>query len=213
MRHHRIRVSGKRACFTNSAFTGERFSYPVPTPVALEGVLKAIHWQPGIRWNIHRISVLNPIVWSNLFRNEVQKFGEIDGAQSCFTQRMTTLLRNPDYIVEVSVGREIRECPNSEVMKCDAMFERYMNQGKQFSQPFLGCREFTCDVRWAEESDPKPIAESRALGRMVYGYLWEGDRRSTILEYEPVMKNGVIEVPSFDSVLAAHNRASEKVSA
>lgn len=200
-----VRMSGPEACFTNPAFTGERFSYDVPTPVALEGLLKAIFWRRGLLWNIHRIAVLAPIKRTMLRRNELQKFGPVnDTMEDVFTQRNTSLLRDVDYSIRASIGLEVPGSDPADIAKGNAMFTRYMNQGKQFHQPYFGCREWAADVRWASPEDPKPIDETRNLGRMIYGYVWEGDRRATILEYDAVMKRGVIEVPTRDQVLLAH---------
>jgi CRISPR-associated protein Cas5d len=208
-----IRASGTEACFTNPAFTAERFSYDVPTPVALEGTLKAIFWRRGLRWNIHRICVLSAIKRTTIRRNEVLKLGPIsDRTDGNFTQRLTSLLKDVDYSIQASLGLEGDGDP-ALVVKGNAMFERYMNQGKQFHQPYFGCREWIADVRWATPNDPKPIDDTRVLGRMVFGYVWEGDRRAKILEYDTVMKRGVIDVPSYESVVAAHNELAKAIKA
>ena len=40
----KIMVEGDYACFTRPEFKVERVSYDVPTPGALEGMLKSIYW-------------------------------------------------------------------------------------------------------------------------------------------------------------------------
>ena len=67
----KIMVSGDYACFTNPAMKVERVSYDVPTPGALEGLLKSIYWKPAIRYEIDKIIVFNPIDFINIRRNEV----------------------------------------------------------------------------------------------------------------------------------------------
>ena len=199
---HAVRMSGEFACFTNPAFTGERFSYDVPTPVALEGTLKAIFWRLGLLWNIQSIAVLAPIRRICLRRNELTKFGPIThDMEDAFTQRQTSLLQKVDYIVHAYLSLENQGSDPAQILKGDAMFERYMKQGKQFHQPYFGCREWVADVRWASPDDPKPIDVSRDLGRMVFGYVWDGNRRSQILEYNATMNHGVIQVPTRDEVL------------
>ena len=47
-------------------------SYEVPTPGALEGMLKSIYWKPAIRYVIDKIIVFNPIDFANIRRNEVK---------------------------------------------------------------------------------------------------------------------------------------------
>ena len=40
----RIMVEGDYACFTRPEMKVERVSYDVPTPSALEGMLKSVYW-------------------------------------------------------------------------------------------------------------------------------------------------------------------------
>ena len=47
-----IIVEGDYACFTRPEMKVERVSYDVPTPSALEGLLKSIYWKPAIRYVI-----------------------------------------------------------------------------------------------------------------------------------------------------------------
>ena len=50
----------------------ERVSYDVMTPSAARGILEAIYWHPGLRWQIDRIYVRAPIRFTNIRRNEVK---------------------------------------------------------------------------------------------------------------------------------------------
>ena len=67
----RLHVWGERACFTRPEMKGERVSYDVITPSAAKGILEAIYWKPAIRWVIDQITVLNPIVFDSVRRNEL----------------------------------------------------------------------------------------------------------------------------------------------
>ena len=51
----RIIVEGDYACFTRPEMKVERVSYDVPTPGALEGMLKSVYWKPAIRYVIDKI--------------------------------------------------------------------------------------------------------------------------------------------------------------
>src|SRR5207245_4536063 len=64
-------VWGRRACFTRPEMKVERVSYEVMTPSAARGVLYAIFWKPGFRWQIREIRVLKPIRYFSILRNEV----------------------------------------------------------------------------------------------------------------------------------------------
>ena len=62
-------VEGDYACFTRSEAKVERASYDVPTPGALEGLLKSIYWKPALQYYIDRIVVFHPIQFTNIRRN------------------------------------------------------------------------------------------------------------------------------------------------
>lgn len=57
------RIIGDRALFTNPATKGggEKFSYPVPTRQALEGVVDNIYYKPTIVNIVDEVKVVNPI--------------------------------------------------------------------------------------------------------------------------------------------------------
>ncbi|MCI7499259.1 MAG: type I-C CRISPR-associated protein Cas5c, partial [Oscillospiraceae bacterium] len=69
----KIIAEGDYACFTRPEQKIERVSYDVPTPGALEGMIKCIYWKPAIRYVIDRIIVFNPIEFENIRRNEVKE--------------------------------------------------------------------------------------------------------------------------------------------
>lgn len=69
----KVMVEGDYACFTRPEMKVERVSYDVPTPGALEGMLKSIYWKPAIRYVIDKIIVFNPIDFINIRRNEVKE--------------------------------------------------------------------------------------------------------------------------------------------
>jgi CRISPR-associated protein Cas5d len=68
----KVIVSGQRACFTRPEMKAERVSYDVPTPGALEGLLKSVYWKPAMRYVIDQIVVFNPIEFTSVRRNEVK---------------------------------------------------------------------------------------------------------------------------------------------
>ncbi len=201
-----LRVSGELACFSDPAFS-ERISYPIPTPCGIEGTLKSVHWRRGIRYCIDEMMVLAPIRYLNFRRNEIDHVPRMtsngfDGADYPI-QRMTTCLKDVDYHVRCHLDLDDGYQDRREVRKSEDILARYLDKGRSFRQPYLGMEEFGCEVRWADEADPKPISESRPLGRMVYGYVWDNvaNKRKVILTYEPVLVRGVIRVPSRAEVL------------
>ena len=68
----RIIVEADYALYTRPESKVERATYPVPTPSALEGMLKAIFWKPAIKYVIDKIVVFHPIRYAGVRRNEVK---------------------------------------------------------------------------------------------------------------------------------------------
>lgn len=66
-----VQVWGPDACFTQPGLSAERVSYPVMTPTAAMGVLKAVYWKPEFEYRIERIEVLASIKQFTLRRNAV----------------------------------------------------------------------------------------------------------------------------------------------
>ena len=44
----KIIVTGDYACFARPEMKVERVSYDVPTPSALEGLIKSVYWKPAV---------------------------------------------------------------------------------------------------------------------------------------------------------------------
>lgn len=55
-----LKVWGEYAVFTRPELKVERMSYPIMTPSAARGVLDAILFKPQMRWNIRRITAIEP---------------------------------------------------------------------------------------------------------------------------------------------------------
>lgn len=82
MKTYCLDVSGDFACFTRPEMKVEQVSYDVMTPSAARAIFEAILWKPAIRWQVHRIEVLNPIKWINLRHNEVGSVVSTRNAES-----------------------------------------------------------------------------------------------------------------------------------
>jgi CRISPR-associated protein Cas5d len=81
-----LKVWGEFALFTRPELKVERMSYPFMTPSAARGVLDAILFKPQMRWNIRRITAIEPCFPDDfpepsrtqpyrlisVFRNEIQ---------------------------------------------------------------------------------------------------------------------------------------------
>lgn len=196
MRKMRVIVTGKRACFTRPEMKAERVSYDVPTPGAMEGLLKSIYWKPAMRYVIDRIIVFHPIIFESVRRNEVKSkvsFSKMKkqmtetrkGEKSVTdpriytteerTQRSSLILRDVKYGLEFHIEqtglrneREKQECDPQK--KHEGEFIRRCKKGQSFRTPCLGCAEFPAEVQWTEEFDLKEISSENA-GKKEFGYM------------------------------------------
>ncbi|MGH9350881.1 MAG: type I-C CRISPR-associated protein Cas5c [Terriglobia bacterium] len=204
----RLRAWGSLACFTRPELKVERVSYPVMTPSAARGLLEAVLWKPAIVWCVERIHVLKEIKFTDFRRNEVTSkafapaaatikhggpvpayFADEDRAQ-----RSTVALSGVDYIVEAHFAMTDKAGADDNMNKFVEMFNRRVEKGQHFHQPYFGCREFVAHVVTADGAPP-PIGDSRDLGLM----LW--DIRFSKSGNEPVffaarLTEGTLEVPA-----------------
>jgi CRISPR-associated protein Cas5d len=228
MKQFCLEVCGPYACFTRPEMKVERVSYDVITPSAARAIFDAILWKPAIRWNISQIEVLAPIRWISVRRNEVGSV--MSPRSACLfvddpkmrQQRAGLFLRDvkyrlfanfefippdrrgqirntvPEYLIDVEEAQELRkdETPS----KYAAMFERRASKGQCFNQPYLGCREFSCDfklIKAAESSIalPPELAGHRDLGWMFYDMDYADSADPKPLFFRATMADGVIHVP------------------
>ena len=204
-----LEVWGDFACFSRPDGKVERLTYPVPTPSAVRGILSSIDSKPKeFYWQVSRIEVLNPIRYISFKRNEVKsKMGKKQ--EPLFTdeertQRQTVALRDVRYRFAASI------CPRPDFAGTETqLYEQALRRirgGKTFVQPALGLKEF---VAYFQEGDcergPKPIPVDMDLGLMVYDIFDLHDcevrekTRPRLSLYHCVMRQGVIQVPPYDS--------------
>ena len=155
----KVIIEGELACFTRPEFKMERVSYGVPTPGALEGLLKSVYWKPAFCYVIDKILILNPINYAIVRRNEIKdktlyravksQMAEKGGdpciyADESRTQRSSVLLKDVRYGVEFHLERTgIRE--EKEEKNCGkhcSILRRRLQKGQYFRTPCLGCSEF-----------------------------------------------------------------------
>ena len=155
----KIIVSGDYACFTRPEMKVERVSYDVPTPGALEGMLKSIYWKPAIKYVIDKIVVFNPINFASVRRNEVKSKVSYSNMKSTangifknpciytkedINQRATMLLKDVKYGIEFHF--ELTGIKNDEEENGNEkhynIIKRRLERGQHFRQPCLGCNEF-----------------------------------------------------------------------
>jgi CRISPR-associated protein Cas5d len=206
----------------------ERVSYDVITPSAARGIFEAIFWKPAIRWRICKIEVLKPIKWISVRRNEVGKTANT-GSDGIFIedarqQRAGLFLRDVAYrlyaelefippLERPKVNRQVSESlqdgwETDELRKDEnpgkyyGIFERRAKKGQCFNQPYLGCREFSCDFRLLDDfsTEPAPIIDTRDLGFMLYDLDFQKSQQEPAPAFfRAYMNNGIINVPAWES--------------
>jgi CRISPR-associated protein Cas5d len=213
---------GEWACFTRPEMKVERVSYDAMTPSAARGVVEAIYWKPEIRWHIDRITVLKPIKFTSVRRNEVKdKIGAGSVAKAMKDgvgnlafyvddphtpdnrqQRATLMLREVGYIIEAHI--EILSGPDNIAKHLD-QFNRRARKGSCYTRPYLGCREFAADFALLEAESAIPavdpsLAGERDLGYMLHDIDFGNDKQARF--FRAIMRDGVIDVPKFAEALA-----------
>ena len=76
------------------------------------------------------------------------------------------------------------------------MFRRRASGGQCFSQPYLGCREFSAEFKLADTvADPAtPIAETRDLGWMLYDMDFTNPADPKPQFFHAFLQNGVVDL-------------------
>lgn len=197
----------------------ERVSYDVMTPSAARGVLEAIYWKPEIRWIVDHITVLRPIRFSSVRRNEVKdKISEVTarrvmnaGAGDLYLnvtdgdnrqQRAALILRDVDYIIGAHF--EIVSGPENAAKHLD-QFKRRARSGACFTRPYLGCREFAAHFRLLDPDTDAPEVDESLAGEHDLGWMLHDidfANGMTPKFFRAVMRNGVVDVPPLNGVRA-----------
>ena len=224
-------VKGDFACFTRPEMKVERVSYDVITPSAVRAIFSAIFWKPAIKWNVKKIEVLSPIKWISVRRNEVGAVAVKNPImiEDSRQQRAGLFLRDVHYRIYaemefISINKRpkvLNEIPESLVSdeerqeirkdenpgKYHAMFERRAKKGQCFNQPYLACREFSCEFKFVDNPEKAAeefpaIPESRDLGFMLYDMDFEHPNPDGSINpafFRATIENGIVNIPDWDS--------------
>lgn len=215
----RLRCWGEWACFTRPEMKVERVSYDVMTPSAARGILEAIYWKPEIHWIVDRITVLRPIRFSSVRRNEVkEKISHVTAARvikgghgelsfivdegDMRQQRAALLLSDVAYVIEAHF--EIVSGPENAVKHLD-QFQRRARKGACYTRPYFGCREFAAHFELLEADADNPSVDAsltgeRDLGWMLHDIDFAHERQARF--FHATMRDGVIEIPRFSEARA-----------
>jgi CRISPR-associated protein Cas5d len=202
-----VKVWGNFACWTRPENKVERVSYECMTPSAARNILDAICWRPEMRWVPTKISVLKPILFHALKRNEVQS--KISPASikkwmadpSAFTpmvagagtdegtQRNTLALKDVAYVIE-AYPHVFEPTAENTPVKYMAMFNRRVEKGQCFHRPSLGLREFAADFAPVTDQD-LPIDLTMPVGKMLYDIVFRKDGNRALF-FDAELKNGIL---------------------
>lgn len=204
------RVWGDLACFTRPEMKVERVSYPVMSPSAARGLLEAIFWKPEFRWQIQEIWVLKPVRYFSILRNEVnsrasaraaQRWQDEGGGYNATSareraQRHTLALRDVSYLIRAQIQVEPRV--ERDVAGYRDQFRRRLRQGRCFSTPYFGCREFAASFGESDGTE-RPIDQNDDLGLMLLDldYDVDGSGRGSPRFFKARLERGILHVPSF----------------
>jgi len=131
---------------------------------------------------------------------------ELGTDQKGRTQRQTMALKNVRYRLSARIVP--KPAFAADAAKLNACFVRRAKQGKCFQQPYFGCREFPAFFDYipdAEANQAQRFPLDQALGLMLYD-VFDLSRDSVrdadgpfITLFDATVKNGVLDVPAFDS--------------
>jgi CRISPR-associated protein Cas5d len=194
--------------------------------------------RPYFYWQVTRIEVLEMPRYIALRRNEVKgrvpgtsvinrwMRGDFESSKPVLkadgddettgrTQRQTMALKNVRYRLSARIVPK----PGNDWGKLNACFQRRARAGKCFQQPYFGCREFPAFFEYIEEPDISPAATApldQHLGLMLYDVfdlrkeLVRDNDEPFITLFDATVRNGVLEVPSFDSETVKKPREETK---
>ncbi|MFF4260878.1 MULTISPECIES: type I-C CRISPR-associated protein Cas5c [Streptomyces] len=219
-----VEVWGPLACFTRPELKVERVSYPVMTPSAAKGVLEAIFWKPEMVYRVTGIEILRPVSWFSMRRNEVKTVvgsrtvrdlragGKRFDVATERTQRATIALQDVAYRIraDVSLAPDARPREGEPLVpaKYRDQFVRRVKRGACFSEPFLGCREFSAAFGPSGSWQPAETGEAAAvqpavpvpwsdeLGVMLHSITYADDGSERYSWFRASVRNGVMEVPA-----------------
>lgn len=207
-----IEVWGAFALFTRPEFHTERYTYDVPTPSSIIGILQAIYYHPCMRWVVNKIYVLNPIEHFSLRRNEVKDVLSFANAKSVMNgnqnidlrinadergdMRSTVGLRDVHYVIDCSFVMTDKANPTDSEAKVCGIIQKRLRNGKCFHQPYFGVKEFPAYFQLWEGGDivtAYPDTD-QDLGIMLYGMDHTDPQNIIPIFFKAYLEKGVLDL-------------------
>lgn len=215
-----VEVWGDYALFSRPELKTERMSYEIITPSAARGLVEAIYWHPGLKVIIDRIYLMQgmhvdgnrsddtPIKFINVRRNEVkskvlarQVQGMMMGgavpsldSKADIQQRASTILTDVHYVIEAHFEMTAKAASGDNEGKFKDIFQRRLERGSAFAQPYFGCREFPAHFRAWEGGPVHPVDFSKDLGIMLYDMDYSDPKNIRPMYFHARIEHGVMQV-------------------
>ena len=211
-----LEVWGEYALFTRPEMKAERVSYDVITPSAARGIIEAIYWHPGMKWIIDKITVCNPIKFTNIRRNEVKSILNARNARTVMErgtgelylvttqdiqQRAAMLLKDVHYIIDAHFEMTDKATPNDNPGKFQDITKRRIIKGQCYHQPYFGCREFPVNFALCENVPqcPEELKGEINLGWILYDMDYSNPNEIIPRFFRGVLKDGILNIPPWNS--------------
>jgi CRISPR-associated protein Cas5d len=185
--NYKIRVWGEQACYV---MAGNTISCPVITPATCRGILESIYAKPEMYWQILRVYVVKRGSWDNIKLNEIAKTQNKTPIviEKNRVQRHYTILRDVEYVIEARIIALDERLGKH----CD-IFERRIQKGCCYKQPFLGRKEM---LAYFELVDHIPQTDKiNYSGCVHYGVQWKNEEPIGHQLVRINCKNGIYDVP------------------
>lgn len=213
----RIRVWGDYALFSRPELKVERCSYDVMTPSAARGILEAIYWHPGMRWQVDRICVVNPIQFTSIRRNEVKSKALATSALSVMNggnkllyisskedivQRAAIILRDVEYVVDAHFEMTDKASVDDNPGKFKDIVMRRLRRGECYHMPYFGCREFPAHFELYEGDSVETAydGQEKELGYMLYDFDYSDPQNITPMFFRAVLRDGILDLKDCEVV-------------
>lgn len=211
----RVEVWGESALFSRPEMKVERVSYDVITPSAARGLLEAIYFKPAIRWYIDRIIVCNPIMFSNVRRNEVKSKISARNAKSALEgrgsikpiytsmdiqQRASMILKDVRYVIEAHFELTDKAGISDTPEKHYNIVLRRLQNGQCFHQPYFGCREFPANFCLCETEPERDFHDTKDLGYMLFDMNFEDLENIYPMFFRAKLTDGILDLRNCEVV-------------
>lgn len=214
-----LRVWGRDACFTIPHTRTDPVSYPVMTPSAAKGILRALYWKPSFEWVVHAIDVHKPIRYQQQVEHGVTSLStwgpaevpspaarraarndpppnlrDGDNQGGNLTLRRVTSLFDVEYVIHAAIYKNSQHGSRTRESYVEEA-KRRMDEGQCWRTPCFGMREFFAD--WERlEAPPTPLPIDVGVGLMLFDLTPQaGEDNWSPIFFDATIQAGRMRVP------------------